>query len=59
MIDTAMDCIDHGMEETDTKNLLIGYYNCSQYIADEVYCEAYNDVCSYHNDMKQLYGQEE
>ncbi len=59
MISTAMDCIDHGMDEMEVKGLLSGYYNCGQYIADEVYQEAFMDVCQYHNDMKQMYSYEE
>ena len=59
MIDTAMDCIDHGMEESEVKSLLIGYYNCGKYVADEVYQEAFIDVCQYHNDMQQMHSYEE
>lgn len=59
MIDVAMDSIDHGMDELEVKSLLMGYYNCGQYIADQVYQEAYTDVSAYHNDMRQMYSYEE
>ena len=59
MLGMAMDYIDHGMDEECVKAMLIGYHDCDEEIAKQVYEEAYIDVCSYHNDMAQLYQHEE